>query len=434
MASLKMSPRKKLCLESDAILCAYVQIPFCRSLCSFCCWCNNYDPKEILSLKRLKGPYLEALKREIRARSQVSKEKSRVNLEVIHFGGGTPSLLKAEELNDILSTLLSSYGQRREEIMTIGIEVRPDDMTFKKAEALKSVGFNRISMGVESFDPSVLRSLGRNVPAERSFRAYQNIRKTGFNEVNLDLIYGFPFQSLDQFKEDVETLIRLNPEHIDAHPWKPVPGPLSEFTSGNYEAEKAKKMAETEYLHRRLAEEGYLNYNHRCFCRPGNENLMHMVEATYGLPFIAFGAGSEQYRKAKTTTSIRKYTDACFREETFPPPLDCAKEDERLFLVDVMIRQLLLPEGLHIPGFNGRHGCNIEKMLAFYGEPENLEKELKKYANRLLFLFELSRIHILKKILDWRQRGIITKQGDYLRLADEYRISPETWVLYMQAC
>lgn len=428
------SPKKELCLRSEFILCAYVQIPFCRTLCNFCCWCKNYNPSEILSIKKLKGPYLEALKREIRARSKVDEEKSLVNLEVVHFGGGTPSLLKTEELHAILSTLLSSYDQRREDITTIGIEVRPDDITLEKAKRLKSIGFNRISMGVESFDPSVLRSLQRHIPVEQSFRAYECIRKAGFEEVNIDLLYGFPFQSLEQIKQDVETVIRLAPEHIDAHPWKSVPGPLCEPASENYEEEKAKKIEATSYLHRRLQEEGYRNYNHRCFCKPGCENLMHMIEATYSLPFIAFGAGSEQYRRPKTTTGIRKYINAPFSRDMFQPAPEHSTQAELLFLIDTMIRQLLLPEGIHVPLFNRRYNCDVEKMIALYKKRENMEKELNRYANKLVFMVELSRIQIFRKIINWIETGVIETQGDYLRLADRYRVSHETWVLYMQAC
>ena len=428
------SPKKELCLRSEFILCAYVQIPFCRSLCNFCCWCKNYNPSEILSIKKWKGPYLEALKREIRARSKVDEEKKRVNLEVIHFGGGTPSLLTTEELHATLSTLLSSYDQKREDITTIGIEVRPDDITLKKAKRLKSIGFNRISMGVESFDPSVLRSLQRHIPVEQSFRAYEWIREAGFEEINIDLLYGFPFQSLEQLKQDVETVIRLAPEHIDAHPWKPVSDPLCEPASKNYEEEKAKKIEATSYLHRRLQEEGYLNYNHRCFCKPGGENLMHMIEATYSLPFIAFGAGCEQYRRPKTTTGIRKYVNAPFSTDMFQPVPEHSTQAELLFLIDTMIRQLLLPEGIHVPHFNRRYNCDVEKMIALYKKRENLEKELNRYANKLLFTVELSRIQIFRKIINWIETGVIETQGDYLQLADRHRISHETWVLYMQAC
>ena len=423
-----------MCLRSESILCAYVQIPFCRTLCNFCCWCKNYNPSEILSIKKWKGPYLDALEREIRARSKVVEEKKRVTLEVVHFGGGTPSLLKTEELHAILSTLLSSYDQRREDIMTIGIEVRPDDITLHKAKRLKSIGFNRISMGVESFDSAILKSFQRHVPVEQSFRAYEWIRKAGFEEINIDLLYGFPFQSLDQIKQDVETVIRLAPEHIDAHPWKPVPGHLGDTASKNYEEEKDKKIEATSYLHRRLREAGYLNYNHRCFCKPGCENLMHMIEATYSLPFIAFGAGCEQYRRPKTTTDIRKYVNAPFSGDMFQPVPERSARAELLFLIDTMIRQLLLPEGIHVPHFNRRYNCDVEKMIAFYRKHENMEKELNRYANKLVFMVELSRIQILGKIINWIETGVIETKGDTLRLADNHRISRETWVLYMQAC
>ena len=434
MKNNKAISKKTLCMHSEDIICAYVQIPFCRSLCNFCCWCKKYNPSEILSIDRLKEPYLEALEREISARSQFRKEREKVNLEVIHFGGGTPSLLSPDELHDILSTILTCYDQQLENIMTVGIEVRPDDLSREKLEALKSVGFNRISIGAQSFDQGVLDRLHRCVSVKQFYRSYDWIRSAGFEDVNIDLLYGIPFQTFDHIKNDIRTVTRLEPEHVDAHPWKPVPGALLKAAEEDYEKEKDKKIQWASYIRDRLEAKGYRNYNHRCFAKPGKENLMHLVEATYSLPFLAFGAGSEQFCATKTTTSIQEYINDPSSSDIYKKIPGGSGDFNLLLFIDSMIRQLLLPEGIHIPFFNKRHNCDMEEVLSFYSHPENIIKELVRYRNTLIFLFEASRIQIFKKILNWIERGIIEKCGDYLRLKDEHKISHETWVLYMQAC
>jgi len=434
MIETRTISKKEICMRSKGILCAYVQIPFCRSLCNFCCWCKNYDPSEILAIHKFRKPYLEALKREIRVRSMSHQEKEMVNLEVIHIGGGTPSLLSPDELQEILSTILACYDQKIENITSVGIEARPDDLSREKLENYRSIGFNRISVGAQSFDQGVLDRLNRRSHVEEFYLSYDLIRAVGFEDVNIDLLYGFPFQSFEQIRNDVKTVIRLGPEHIDFHPWKPVLGPLYEQSENSYQKEKEKKIKAALYIREQLLKAGYDNYNHRCFCKPGKENLMHLIEATFGLPFLAFGAGSEQYCAPKTTTNIQEYINESFTSDIYKKMPGGPGNFNLLLFIDSMIKQLLLPEGIYIPFFNKRHNCNMEEILSAYGNPENINKEIKRYRNTKLYLFQASRVQIFKKMLKWIEKGIITKRGDYLRLEKEHKISHETWVLYMQAC
>ena len=127
--AVAVADRKQMCREAtDAIMCAYIQVPFCTTLCRFCCWANRYDRRQVVGLRKYREAYLNALEREIRRRSQVPSERDAVDLKVIHFGGGTPSVLTAEQLIRILGTLTKSYDVDLETVETVGIEIRADSV------------------------------------------------------------------------------------------------------------------------------------------------------------------------------------------------------------------------------------------------------------------------------------------------------------------
>lgn len=422
-----LSPGKQLCLTSDRILCAYIQIPFCRSLCSFCCWRQHYNPGEILRADKYRTQYIQALKEEITGRSSIPFERDQVGLNVIHFGGGTPSLFHPEELAEILQHLLCAYHMKKDAVQTIGIEVRQDDLSAQYLSALRDIGFNRISIGAQSFDRNILKKLGRGISPEDFFQAYDRIRAAGFSDVNIDLLYGFAIQGTEQIRSDAETLVRLGPDHIDAHPWKEVDGCLPGITP-EYAVEKDKKIQAARFMRTCFADAGYENYNHRCFCTSGRENLMHLIEAAYSLPFIAFGAGSEQYRMARTACAVEDYIQKPFDRDRFEQDLQKRfTEFNFLNCADSLFRQLLLPEGVYIPFFNRTQACDLTALL-------NDDCAAEKYAPGCVDVYTRSRIQIYKKVQQWLRDGVIEQSGEWLRLKDEFILSPQTWVLYMQAC
>ncbi len=426
MAAQELKSRKEFCLGARNILCAYIQIPFCRSICLFCCWSRKYDVRQVVSLPLYRERYLDALQREIRARSQVQGERDWVDLKVIHFGGGTPSLLRPGELGQVLDVLLESYDCRREDLITIGIEVRPEDLTPDWLRGVKAEGFNRISMGVQSFDPDTLRLVQRRTPVEQVLRAYEWIRAEDFHEVNLDLLYGLPRQFVESTQRDVETVARLAPEHIDAHPWKPFDGCSLDSTGTDYQEEKGKKVAAARWMCDYLEAHGYENYNHRCFCTPGHENLMHLIEATYSLPFLGFGAGCEQFRGPKTTVDIQEYIQADYAPNRFTPIQMPLQEFDLLYVIDGAMRELQLPEGIDLPRFNERYRCDLREDL--------LEGKMQIGTASALDAHRAARLQLLRKMRHLYQQGIIMSEHDSLKLADGYRISGETWAFYMQAC
>jgi oxygen-independent coproporphyrinogen-3 oxidase len=422
--------RKKMCREAtDEIMCAYIQIPFCRTLCRFCCWANKYDAKQILGLRDLREPYLAALKREIIQRSQLEHERERVDLKVIHFGGGTPSLLSTEELGDIVETLLDAYGIPAGSVETVGIEVRPDSVDLEKLRALRKIGFNRISIGAQTFDEEILRRVGRHLSPEELRVSFNQAREAGFDDINIDLLFGLPGQTLEIARQDAMTVAGLSPEHIDAHPWKPVATVGGEcLMEGGWP--KALKVRVARMQKEIFEDHGYVNYNHRCFSKPGYENLMHLIEATYLLPPLAFGAGSAQYTGLpKTTMDIDEYIAEDFKPDYMKiEPFHIKIEEYPGTFTDYVIRQLLLPEGLWVPGFNKRHDCDVVDRLK--------NGWLKDYSFSAAYgdLYIRSRLQIFRMMQKWLEEGIIKIEGDWLRLDPEHQISEKTWVLYMQAC
>ncbi|MFH1886173.1 MAG: radical SAM protein [Pseudomonadota bacterium] len=426
--------KKEICRTSDQILCAYFQIPFCRRICGFCCWCRDYDPADILSINKNRAPYVKALKQEIRERSQVLPEKERVGLKVVHFGGGTPSLLSAGELSGILGTLAECYGQPLDQIPTIGIEVRPDGLSPGYLRDLRAVGFNRVSIGAQSFDQGILDRIQRNATVADFFSAYGRARTAGFEDVNIDLVYGFPFQSEKQVDEDIRIAMDLAPEHLDIHPWRPVAGPVAKAGTGDFATERARKIRATARIRDALAARGWDNYNHRCYARPGRENMMHLVEATYLLPWLAFGAGVEQYRAPKNESNLARYMENPFtmKEEWVWPVRQHGFD--LMFAIQSMIRLLLLPEGIDVPFFNRHNQCDLYSLLDHFREKENMDKARSRFPNLVVNMFEIGRLQILGKIIRWLDSGILRREGDRLAIAEEHRLSTETWVLFMEAC
>jgi oxygen-independent coproporphyrinogen-3 oxidase len=257
-------------------------------------------------------------------------------------------------------------------------------------------------------------------------RAYEWIRAEGFQEVNLDLLYGIPRQSLGSTQRDVQEVARLAPEHIDAHPWKPFDGCPLDAVETNYQEEKSKKVTAARWMCDYLETHGYENYNHRCFCRPGHENLMHLIEATYALPFLGFGAGCEQFRGPKTVVDIEEYIQADYAVTRFTPIQMPRQEFDLLQVIDGSMRELLLPEGIDLPWFNERYRCDLKEDL--------LEGKMQVGTPSVLDLHRAARLQLLKKMQQLYRQGIIVSDDTRLKLVKEYRVSSETWAFYMQAC
>ena len=212
---------KEVAKREDAILhlskpnsCSlYVSIPFCPTRCSYCSFISSSMTGK--NIEKMVPDYIEYLKKEI----QVTGQKVRalgLKLETIYFGGGTPTTLKAEELQQLLSAIETSFdlSHLREYTVEAG---RPDTITQEKLEVLKKGGVNRISINPQTFNDAVLQKVGRCHSSQMTKDVYNMAKGMGFHAINMDFIAGLPTDTLSSFCASIDTAIALDPENITVH-------------------------------------------------------------------------------------------------------------------------------------------------------------------------------------------------------------------------
>lgn len=184
----------------------YCHIPFCKTLCYYCA-CN----KKITKDRSVVAPYLEALSIEIKTIREALSDNHQV--EQIHWGGGTPNYLTAEESESLYETIISEFPNI-DSNADISVEVDPRTVTAKLIKTYRALGFNRISLGVQDFDRSVQEVVNRVQSYEETQNVIEKSREAGISSVNVDLMYGLPNQELDSFKETIDQVVALKPERI----------------------------------------------------------------------------------------------------------------------------------------------------------------------------------------------------------------------------
>jgi putative oxygen-independent coproporphyrinogen III oxidase len=196
---------------------AYVHVPFCETRCGYCDF-NTYTAPELPGISR--GTYADTLLAEVRLAAEVLRcgdaSGGRIPpLRSIFFGGGTPTLLPAEHLGLIIAELRDQFGLAHE--IEITTEANPETVTPGYFAKLREAGFTRVSLGMQSAVPKVLAVLDRQHSAGRPEQAVAEARAAGFEHVNLDLIYGAPYESDEDWQRSVEAAIAAEPDHISAY-------------------------------------------------------------------------------------------------------------------------------------------------------------------------------------------------------------------------
>jgi oxygen-independent coproporphyrinogen III oxidase len=401
----------------------YVNIPFCKTRCHFCCFSRAFG-RDLLSLKKLKSSYIKALKHELAVKSFYFTTKHSVNLKAVNFGGGTPTLLAAEELGELLSSIVEFFGQKIEDIRDISIEATPDSLTLSKLKHLRCAGFNRISIGAQTFEERILKKLNRAHSVEELYNAYDQARLAGFKNINIDLLYGIPSQTLKDLKNDLEKAVSIDPEHISPSPLMAVKSVL--FDPIYKEKSKAvmKERRWASYVHEFLEERGYRNYFHKYFSKIGRESITELVYF-YDIPYIGIGAGATSWLGGNPS-DIKSYIAKPVSGTIFT-------KNSPYNPFRVIFTMLLFPEGIYIPYFNERYACDLEDLVSnprlgidFFTKFGNCSQETINEIRK----WQKEMVMTMKR---WKEKGAIEKQGDYLRITPSARFSKEMWGLYMSS-
>ena len=273
----------------------YIHFPFCRS---FCTYCDFYSVREMGKMEQ----YKNALLREIDARRAFLM--SCAEPATLYVGGGTPSLCPVEWLSEVVSVLRAAVGGFEE----LTVEVNPDDVTREYVLGLRGLGVNRVSMGVQSFSDTSLMWMARRHSANRAREAYKVLREAGFDNVSLDLIFGYdpvrwgssPTSAdvlMRLWREDLEEVLRLRPEHISAYQMSIEDGSVlgEKALAGQYH-EPADEICAAQYalLQNSLSDAGYEQYEVSNFALPGYQ-AVHNSGYWERLPYIGLGPGAHSF-------------------------------------------------------------------------------------------------------------------------------------------
>jgi len=275
----------------------YMHIPFCESLCLFCA-CNVIIQKD----KRVAPPYLEVLKREMeRVSHSVSKQREVVQF---HWGGGTPTYLTPEQIDDLFGAVHARFSFAAD--AEIGIEVDPRVTSREHLETLRRLGFNRLSMGIQDFHPEVQKAIHRIQPYEVTRDLLLAARELGFDSINVDLIYGLPYQSPERFAHTVDQIVELAPDRVALFSYAHVPWLKKQ--QGSFAAHLPEGMQKFEIFRTGLSkflEAGYLYIGMDHFAKPGDELAISQQKRTLHRNFQGYTtkAGADLYGMGVTAIS-----------------------------------------------------------------------------------------------------------------------------------
>ena len=279
----------------------YIHIPFCRSRCIYC---GFYSTTSL----ELRQRYVEAVCREIEMRG-LDREVS-----TIYFGGGTPSQLTIGQLRQIFDALYiyNKVGKDAE----VTIEVNPDDVTAEFAAGLKQLPVNRISMGAQTFSDERLRFLHRRHTAAQVSEAVARLRAAGIRNISVDLMYGFPGETLSDWQYDIDCALALNVEHLSAYCLTIEEGtPLYERTECSPDEELARRMYEV--LIDRLETAGFEHYEISNFGKKGFRSR-HNSSYWNGTPYIGIGAAAHSFdgtSRSWNISNLQQYIEGMERGE-----------------------------------------------------------------------------------------------------------------------
>ena len=323
----------------------YIHIPFCISKCIYC------DFLSFSGCESLYEPYVNALLAELRLASieQIS---------TVYIGGGTPTVLPLPMLCNILTSVLDLPLSKDAEI---SIEVNPGTVSYEYLKLIKSAGINRLSFGLQSTDNHLLSLLGRVHTYSQFLENFINARNIGFNNINIDLMFGLPEQSAKVFGDTLSTVLNLNPEHVSFYSLTP-----SENTSLWKDLMTNKVYLPCDETDRKmyylalnlLANRGYSHYEISNAAKTGFE-CIHNLDCWLHKPYIGFGLGASSFDGNKRWSNPSAFSDYFARVK---PEFQVLSDKE--LISEAMILGLRLIDGIDELLFESRYGIRPSKYFS----------------------------------------------------------------------
>ncbi len=349
----------------------YIHIPFCMQKCNYCDFCSF--PK---SDAKLISAYAEELCRRI---SYFSKKAVEYSVDTVYFGGGTPTLLSMNDFTAVMSEIKRGFSLSDDAEITA--ECNPATVDLEYLAALRSLGINRLSIGLQSVHENELRALGRIHSFEDLCNTFRDARNAGFDNISVDLMYGIPYQTPESFRESITVLASLRPEHISAYGLKIEKGTLFYISRDSLplpdeDAECEMYLSMTDIL----SSYGYSKYEISNFSLKGRESR-HNLRYWQGLEYVGFGVAAHSYFGGERFGNSRDLTAFLAGES-----IECEREhlSDSEHLWEYVILSLRLSEGLELSEFKARTGMDF---FDYYKRAEQLIDEglMRRSDGRIAF-------------------------------------------------
>lgn len=263
----------------------YLHIPFCKRRCIYCDFYSTTQGEK-------REDYIRTLCKELEQRQDYLQGET---VETIYLGGGTPSQLEENDFKRIFDTIYRMYPIA--ESPEITLEANPDDLTPEYIGMLRSFPFNRLSMGIQTFNEVMLERLHRRHTARQAIEAFENCRKAGFQNISIDLMYGLPGETTESWENDLSQAVRLHPEHISAYHLIYEEGTALWKLREEHRVKEVDEDLSVDFFSRlmqRLKENGYQHYEISNFCLP-DKYSRHNSSYWTGKKYLGCGPSAHSY-------------------------------------------------------------------------------------------------------------------------------------------
>lgn len=347
----------------------YIHIPFCKQRCSYCAFYST-------TLYNIKERYVDAICKELVMRKGYAGGET---IETIYLGGGTPSTLPMELFGKICNTIYATYPVSENPEVTI--ECNPDDLTHEFLTQLKQLPFNRISMGIQSFNDAQLKRLGRRHNAEKARQAVANAREAGYDNISIDLIFALPGSTIAEWEHDLESAIALHPDHISAYNLTYEEGtPLHRMMKEGAlsELSEEENLAQFHMLIEKFKEAGYRHYEISNFARPGHESR-HNSSYWNDTAYIGCGAAAHSYNETSRQWNIADIKEYIKGIENGKPVFEIEHLSEEEQYNDTILTRLRTATGIPLEWMKERFSSKLNSYMLHAAEKEislgNMKKE-----------------------------------------------------------
>lgn len=366
----------------------YIHIPFCIKKCYYCDFISYSNQEEKIE------KYIDALVKEIELESK-KYEKEEYEISTIYLGGGTPSYLDSLYIKKILHIIKENYNIDKD--VEITIEVNPGTVNEEKLKDYINIGINRISIGLQSTNNEILKTIGRIHKYKEFLDCYKQARSVGFKNINVDLMLALPNQSLEDLDETLNKIIQLNPEHISLYSLiieenTPIEKMISKKEISLPDEEIERKMYWNSK--NKLEENNYIHYEISNFAKKGYESK-HNTNCWKQKEYLGFGVAAHSYFENKrycNTKSIEEYCKNSKEGNLEKNRTICEIQTEEEKQKEYMLLGLRMLEGVNVQEFKNKF---VENPIYLF------RKELEKLVKEDLIEIDLNQIRLTNKGLDF---------------------------------